>query len=305
MTWLHRIANKHYTGIKVMTKKKKSHLKLSKRRTGHVKNFQYLRLRHLSSRLPRSKKSVAKVTIVVVVIIAVGGAIPFPYTFAKTVTIPFTTDSQQSAELELNDSKIIQEGVDGTKTVQVSSFQSLWGRIFGLQPVRQKEITSTVSKPSIDKVVIKGTKKYQYMLCSDGSYRYYTDQQFKESQAGFTSKSKDNCKENNQGHKAGLTNSKPSSNATSTTSTATNGVSYEAQKTQREVEKLKWCTEQDEKIGNEYIGKVQQAQATQGITNEEFNAIVEPAYWKYSLNIGLLKASGCTISNPYPDFTRR
>lgn len=71
-------------------------------------------------------------------------------------------------------------------------------------PIQQKEKTSLVIKAPVNKKVVNGTKKYQYMICSDGSSRYYTDEQFKDSQTGFTSKSKDYCEENNQGYKMGL-----------------------------------------------------------------------------------------------------
>ena len=42
------------------------------------------------------------------------------------------------------------------------------------------------------------------MLCSDGSSRYYTDEQFKDPSTGFTSKSEDYCKKNGQGEKLQL-----------------------------------------------------------------------------------------------------
>lgn len=297
-----------------MTKENISHSKLPKGEAGHKKssekknNIQSRKLHAISRIFPKNKKSAAKAIIIMLIIFAIGGAIPFPYAYAKTVTVPFTTDNRQSNELELNDSKVIQQGINGAKVVQVSSLQSLWGRIFGLQPIHQKETTSTVSKPPTNKVVVEGTRKYQYMLCSDGSYRYYTDEQFKDPQTGFTSKSKDNCKHNNQGHKVSLTNSNPANNVTSSASrptSTTQPYSYEAEKIDREVAKLNWCTQEESKIGDEYMGKVHQAQAIPDITNEDFNAIVDPAYFKYSGNIGLLRASGCSITNPYPNFVRQ
>lgn len=294
-----------------MTKESKSLFQLFKSKVGHEKssgkNTQSIKLPAISRLFPKNKKSTAKAIIALAVIVAIGGAIPFPYAFAKTVPVPFTTDNRQSDELELNDSKIIQQGMNGTKVVQVSSMQSLWGRIFGLQPILQEETTSTTSKPSINKVVANGTKKYQYMLCSDGSSRYYTDEQFKEPQTGFTSKSQDYCKENNQGHKVSLSNSNPANNIASSASrptSTTQPYSYEAEKIDREVEKLNWCTQEEKKIGDEYIGKVHQARATQGISDVDFNAIVDGAYWKYSLNIGLLRASGCTITITYDNYSR-
>lgn len=50
-------------------------------------------------------------------------------------------------------------------------------------------------------------KRYQYMLCTDGSYRSYTDEQMKDPNTGLTSESEDYCKKNGQGKMLRLTNS--------------------------------------------------------------------------------------------------
>lgn len=268
------------------------------------KKTRTFKLPAFSKLLPRNKKSMVKAVAALIIIIAIGGAIPLPHTFAKTVTIPFDTDKQLSAELELNDSKIIKEGTDGAKIVQVKSLQSLWGRVFGQSPMRQEETTSIVSKPSFNKIVAEGTVRYQYMLCSDGSYRYFTDEKFKDVKVGFTSKSQDDCAANNKGRKVSLTNSNPSNTPSSASrpTGATQPNASIADEVDREVAKLKWCTEVDKRIGDEYIAKVQQAQAVQGITDKEFNSIVDPAYFKYSGNIGLLRASGCAITIVFPNY---
>lgn len=135
-----------------------------------------------------------------------------------------------------------------------------------------------------------------------GSHRYYTDEQFKHADVGFTSKSDDSCKENNQGVKLKLADSLDGT--VNNPSNSPQSDSYEADRIDREAEKLRWCSEQDEKIGNEYIEKVHQAQAAQGITDKEFNDIVDPAYFKYSNQVKSLQAAGCTISVAYPDYTR-
>ena len=257
--------------------------------------------------LPKNKKSTVKAALIILALVGVAGAVHLPYSFTKSLAIPFSVENKNNAELELGDSKIIQEGNDGRKTIHIESLQSIWGGLFGMQPIHQKEIGSTTTKTPTAKIIANGTKKYQYMVCSDGSFRYYTDEQFKDPQTGFTSKSEDYCKENNQGYKVSLSDSSPSSSSTVPSSkppSSTQPDTYAADKIKRETEKLLWCAEQEEKIGNEYISKVHQAQAMKDITNQEFNAIVDPAYWKYSLNFKSLKSSGCAISNPYPDFTR-
>src|SRR5690606_26075112 len=67
------------------------------------------------------------------------------------------------------------------------------------------EITTTAQ----EEVIARGTKKYQYMICSDGTYRYFTDAEFKNENTGFTSKSEDHCSKNNNGFKLRLSETKP------------------------------------------------------------------------------------------------
>lgn len=152
-----------------------------------------------SKYIPKNRKGVTKTIIVVAIIVAIAGAIPFPYAFTKSSTVDFTTENQKDAGLELGDSKVIQEGRSGSKIVNVDSFQSIWGKLLGLEPIMQKEVSATIKDEPVSKIVADGTKKYQYMMCSDGSSRYYTDEQFKDPNTGFTSKSDDYCKKNGQG----------------------------------------------------------------------------------------------------------
>ncbi len=257
----------------------------------------------LSKLKPKNRKYIIKTALALVAVVVVVSAIPFPYTFAKSTTIPFTTVDKNIASLELGDSKVLQEGREGRKTVKVKSLQSIWGRLLGWQPTQQKDVSSTITEKPVDKTIANGTRKYQYMLCTDGHYRYFTDEQFKDNQTGFTSKSEDSCKENNQGVKLKLADSLDGSVSSPLNSPQTD--TYAADKIDREAEKLRWCGEQDEKNGNEYIGKVQQAQAVQDITDKEFNAIVDPAYFKYSNQVKSLRAAGCTITVVYPDYTRQ
>ena len=161
----------------------------------------------LSRFTPRSRKGVIRIALVVIALVVIGGAIPFPYTFAKSTTVTFDTVDENYTDLEMGDSKILQDGRDGRNTVNVESLQSIWGRLLGLQPVQQKEVNTIVEEMPVDKIVANGSRKYQYMLCSDGSSRYYTDEQFKNPNVGFTSKSNDNCKESNQGVKLKLADS--------------------------------------------------------------------------------------------------
>lgn len=152
--------------------------------------------------MPRNRKGyIIKVSIAAIVLVAVVGAIPFPHAFAKSVAVDFATENQKNAGLELGDSKVLQEGRDGAKVIEIEAYQSIWGRLLGLEPIQQKEVSATVKDAPVNKIVANGSRKYQYMLCSNGSYRYYNDEQFKDPNTGFTSKSEDNCKTNNQAQK--------------------------------------------------------------------------------------------------------
>lgn len=153
----------------------------------------------LTRLMPRTRKGIVKVSIAAIVLVAVVGAIPFPHAFAKTVAVDFVTENQQNAGLELGDSKVLQEGRDGNKIVNVEAYQSIWGRLLGLEPIQQKVVSEKIIDKPASKIVATGSRKYQYMMCSDGSSRYYTDEQFKDPNTGFTSKSADYCKENGQG----------------------------------------------------------------------------------------------------------
>lgn len=205
-----------------MTKENKSKVKLSKGMAGHKKssgkNTQPIKLPAITRLFSRNKKSTAKAIIALAVIVAIGGAIPFPYAFAKDDTISFSTETKEDAGLELGDSKVIQEGRTGSKTVNIDAFQSFWGKLFGLQPILQYEVTSKTTKTPVDEIVANGTRKYQYMLCSDGRYRYYTDEQFKDANTGFTSKSEDHCKKNGQGEMIRLSDTASGSESATSTS---------------------------------------------------------------------------------------
>lgn len=155
----------------------------------------------------RNRKDIIKVSVGAIVLAGAVGAVPFPHAFAKSIAVEFATENQKNAGLELGDSKVLQEGRDGTKIVSVEAHQSIWGRLLGIEPTQQKIVSEKVVDNPASKIVAIGSKKYQYMLCSGGGYRYFTDEQFKDPNTGFTSKSEDYCKTNNQGTKVKLADS--------------------------------------------------------------------------------------------------
>ena len=185
--------------------------KAHKNRVSNQKTFIFNRL------IPRNKNGIIRIILAVIIIVIIG-AIPFPYTFTKDASVPFATENKQDVNMELGDSKVLQEGRDGSKIVNVESLQSMWGRLFSLQPLQQKEKTSTIIKTQINRSMANGTRKYQYMLCSDGGSRYYTDEQFKDPNVGFTSKSEDGCKKNGQGEMIRLSDTAPGPQSATSTS---------------------------------------------------------------------------------------
>ena len=140
---------------------------------------------------------------------------PVAYEGTENSTIRYATDRRDDAGVEMGETKVIEEGKDGQKIVSYTYERSLLDILLGRDARNKTEISSEVVSEPKPKVVLDGTRKWQYMMCSDGSYRYYTDEQFKDRSTGFTSKSSDYCSENNQGQKLGLAdNPNGNSNAT-------------------------------------------------------------------------------------------
>jgi hypothetical protein len=121
-------------------------------------------------------------------------------TFTQSAPIAYTTQQVQDTAAELGNIVVKQTGADGVNTTTYKEPKSLYNLIFG-GGVKNKITVkaSTVSKEPITEVVSSGTKKYQYMYCTNGSYRSYTDAQFKDANTGFTHKSTDYCAANNEG----------------------------------------------------------------------------------------------------------
>lgn len=122
----------------------------------------------------------------------------------ETLPVNFKTEHIDSSEIELGEQNVAQEGKVGEETITYSVKTNLFSEIFGLGAFDKKEIARETTEAATERIVHKGTRRYQYMMCSDGSYRYYTDDQFKQKYIGFTSKSEDACAKNNQGTKTHL-----------------------------------------------------------------------------------------------------
>lgn len=163
-------------------------------------------LKKIDISVPQSLRTLSKKRIVVVIglIVVVAAMIPIPYSYSESASIAHATKTNDDSELELGESKVAQQGADGSKVINYDAYQNAWGYLFGTSPMFTKETSIEIDKAPSDHVVHSGTRKYQYMMCSNGSHRYYTDDQFKERNTGFTSKSPDYCAQNNQGEKTTL-----------------------------------------------------------------------------------------------------
>ncbi len=105
--------------------------------------------------------------------------------YTTTEIIEYKSTPVSDSNLELGQSEIRQVGRAGEKQIKHNL-------LFGI-PI------STSTTDPIDEVIAKGSRRYQYMYCSDGSSRYYEADKFKDPSVGFTHQSPDYCAQNSQG----------------------------------------------------------------------------------------------------------
>lgn len=122
-----------------------------------------------------------------------------PRSYSNESVIPLRATQQKTSNLELGDTQVIQKGIDGAKTVNYETDASLFNLVFRPSTIKKYKIVETTIRKSEDSVTNVGTRRYQYMICSTGAIRYYTDEKFKDENIGFTSKSEDSCAQNNTG----------------------------------------------------------------------------------------------------------
>ena len=115
--------------------------------------------------------------------------------YTTTEAIEYSKTTVSDSGLELGQSEIRQIGKNGQKTITHNL-------IFGFtQSTSQTDPTNEISA--------KGTRRYQYMYCSDGSYRYYTADQFKNPNIGYTHQSPDDCAKNGNGSETTIADTPP------------------------------------------------------------------------------------------------
>jgi hypothetical protein len=142
--------------------------------------------------------------IFIILIISALFLIPVTYEKNDYSILANTTEYKDESAIELGTETIAKVGQDGQRIVTIKYSQSLFNYLFRKSNVEKEVLKNQVIKNPENKIVLNGTKKWQYMICSDGSSRYYTDEQFKDPKIGFTSKSEDYCAKNGQGKKVSL-----------------------------------------------------------------------------------------------------
>lgn len=130
---------------------------------------------------------------------------PYDYHEIENNQTPFETKYVENNQIELGNQTVTIHGLNGTTETTYDYKATLLEWLFDKsnQRSRGKALTKVIAKP-VAQEIQKGTLKYQYMWCSDGSSRFYTNEQFADPLTGFTSSSPDYCSENGQGRKEKL-----------------------------------------------------------------------------------------------------
>lgn len=147
--------------------------------------------------------------------------LPVSTTVSNVVAVPYSTQYIQDSSLELGDTQTRQPGTNGQGLDRNIVKKPLISYIFGFIGFSNVRYSASgmprqTTQAPVNEIIAKGTKKYQYMWCSNGSYRYYTNEQFKDSNTGFTHKSVDYCSQNKQGHMTGIADTAPPQQTTNT-----------------------------------------------------------------------------------------
>lgn len=130
--------------------------------------------------------------------------VPKEYEKTEQSIINFSSETKDEIALELGTFQTAEEGRAGLTETKYKYRQSLFDYLFRKDKVTKTEVgTTTLTEPE-SKIILKGTRKWQYMMCSDGGYRYFSDEEFKNPNTGFTNSSPDHCEINKQGKKVSL-----------------------------------------------------------------------------------------------------
>jgi hypothetical protein len=152
-----------------------------------------------------------KLAAILILALGLGWLLTTPYSHHETDSkqIPFETKYSDNNQIELGNQVITMHGSKGTTVFTYDYNASLLGWLFDKDNQRSKgKILSKVVVEPMTQEVQRGTLKYQYMWCTNGTSRSYTDEQFADPLIGFTSSSPDDCSLNGQGRKEKIANAR-------------------------------------------------------------------------------------------------
>ncbi len=158
--------------------------------------------------------AISVVVILWVVILTV--LIPVTEEYDEEEEIGYQTQYIKDDSMELGDTKVERAGVKGKRRHHYKVTSK--GLLAKSNPEKEKISSEEVESP-VAEIIRQGTRKWQYMICSDGHYRYYTDEQFADPNVGFTHKSEDYCAANGHGSMTGLVDTLPTQNQQNDNST--------------------------------------------------------------------------------------
>lgn len=197
-------------GNKKTQKNKKSFSKGHKRKNNHSlrKTFEDWYIKHHKGALI-FYYSAATVVIAISSIIILDNLVTKTEVLESEKPIYPNIEYVDDNNLELGTEEIAQAGEDGVEKIYTEEKK----RLITGEVIDSNIVNTEISKEPIKKIIRRGTRKWQYMICSDGSYRYYTDEQFKDPRTGFTHSSEDHCAKNSQGAMIGLADFPPAPSA--------------------------------------------------------------------------------------------
>lgn len=135
--------------------------------------------------------------------------IPYRYQTSNLESTDFKILDEKTDSLQLGETQTTKQGMNGQDNVTYETTGSLFQRLFISDQLLKSEISRTTVVPPTIQITSHGTQKYQYMYCSDGSYMYYTNEQFIDPNIGYTNKSADTCAQNGHGKEYMINNSPP------------------------------------------------------------------------------------------------
>ena len=158
-----------------------------------------------------------KSMIAVIILGLIALVFPIPSIDSTKVALPYSQQYTQDSSLELGQQQTRQPGNNGVTLEKKRLVKPAFAHLFGLKlTYTSSDLPSETTVQPINEIIANGTKKYQYMHCSDGTYKYYSNDQFKEPLTGFTHSSPDACAEKGNGHMTALSDVAPQQQTTNT-----------------------------------------------------------------------------------------